>query len=286
MPSPLLEQDEFPGSSIAFALAGSHGYRIHFAAYSKEGSSRGRIAVSVVREGESAFYNAPALVSESFVRADLGPLGKVDLAYHPSGQEKTIPIKCSRDTFTYEPGTYEGIVEFKGEGGYTSARSESVPLVPLLSSFCGGGSGFGEAFDPNERGADLRGLSFAHGRRLVFQVNKNGPRAPTVFSASLKERRGGISIYRTVNGTAPPNAFHFDRRLRRAELSPPPPFSGSALLSRSPSTLFPQWSGSLAIDFPGHEVRAAGPTVHVSIRHAHFTRSSDAEVEIEAAPSD
>jgi hypothetical protein len=281
MPSPLLAQDEFPGNSAAFALAGSHGYRINFAAFSKEGSSRGRIGVSVVREGESAFYSAPALVSEAFVRADLGPLGKVDLAFHPSGREKTIPIKCSSGlTFTYEPGIYEGIVEFKGEGGYTSARAESARLVPLLSSFCGGGSGFGEAIDPNEPGADLRGLSFAHGRRLAFQVNKNGPWAPTVFSASLKERRRGISIYRTVSGTAPPGAFHFDRRLRRAELSPPPPFSGSALLVRSSSTIFPRWSGSLAINFPGHEVHAAGPTVHVSIRHAHFTRSSDADVEI------
>jgi hypothetical protein len=286
MPSPLLAQDEFPGNSAAFALAGSHGYRINFAAYSKEGSSRGRIAVSVVREGESAFYNAPALVSEAYVRADLGPLGKVDLAFHPSGRQKTIPVKCSRDTFTYEPGTYEGVVEFKGEDGYTSARSENVPLVPLLSSFCGGGSGFGEAFDSDEPGADLRGLSFAHGRRLAFQVNKNGPRAPTVFSASLRERHGAISIYRTVSGTAPASAFHFDRHLRRAELSPPPPFSGSALLVRSSSTLFPRWSGNLSIDFPGHEVHAAGLTVHVSIRHAHFTRSSSAEVEIEAAPSD
>ncbi|MGN6256759.1 MAG: hypothetical protein ACTHN3_03275 [Solirubrobacterales bacterium] len=58
------------------------------------------------------------------------------------------------------------------------------------------------------------------------------------------------------------------------------PFSGSAALVRNSSSLFPRWRGDLTIDFPGREVHAAGPTVHVSIRHAHFTRSGDAEVEV------
>ena len=280
-PVPLLTQDEFPGSSAGFALDGSGGYRIAVSAYSSRSDGTGKILFAVSRKGEAASYVAPAIVSDSFVQADLGSLGRVDLALHGSGREKTIPIKCSRETFTYEPGVYEGVVEFHGEEGFTRARAAAVPMAPLFSSFCGGGGGFGESFDPDEPGADLRGLSFAHGRRLAFQVNKNGPRAPTIFSASLKERREGISIYRTVSGTAPPGAFHFDRRLRRARLAPPPPFSGTASLLRTPeAALFPRWTGNLTIEFPGHDVPVTGPTVHVSIRHAHFIRSGDADVEI------
>jgi hypothetical protein len=276
-----LSQDEF-GPVAVFHLTGSHGYRIDVTAFGGSEGRQGRIFVSVSRPGESADYAAPAIVSDAFVQADLGALGKVDLAVRGSGREKTVPVKCSRESIAYEPGSYEGIVEFNGEGGYTSVSAARVPIAPLYSSFCGRGGGYGESFGPAEPGADLRGLSFAQGRRLVFQVNKNSPKARTVFSASLKERHAGISIYRTLSGTAPPGAFRFDRRLRHAELAPPSPFSGSASLVRDSTALFPRWTGDLTIDFPGRKVHAAGPEVHVSIRHAHFIRSNSADVEIGA----
>jgi hypothetical protein len=234
----------------------------------------------VFKNGSFASYTTDAIVSDAYVRADLGGLGKVDLAVHHSGVEKTVPIKCSRHSFTYEPVSYEGIVEFRGEQGYTEARAKSVAEIPLFSSFCNTGGGWGEAIGAGEPGADLRGISYAHGRALKFQINKNGPRAPTVFQASLKEQRHGISIYRELSGSASAAAFHFAPDLRQATLTPPPPFSGSATLLRTSRRLFPRWSGDLAIHFPGRTVRAAGPTIHVTIRHAHFTRSSSANVEV------
>lgn len=273
-------ESEFPGFSASFHLEGTHGYRIDVFAYSHSEGGHGRIFIGVTRGRESAFYNAPAILSDAFLRADLGTLGKIDLAFHTVGGEKTIPIKCSHHTFTYQPGLYEGLVEFNGEEGFTRARATSVPLDPLFGSICGSGSGYGEAFGPSEPGADLRGLSFAHGRALSFEVKKNGPKARTFFEASLRERRGGISIRRSVSGAAPANAFVFDRSLRRAEPAPPAPFTGSAFLLHSPGTLFPSWKGSLAIEFPGHKVRAAGPSVHVSIRHVHFTQSGNGTAEI------
>ncbi len=277
---PRIAEDEIPFTAAAFSLQGSNGYRLRFGAYSRRSDGKGRVFVTALKKGRFASYSADGIVSDTYVRADLGGLGKVDLTIIHSGKEKTVSVKCSHDSFTYEPVSYEGIVEFRGEGGYTEAQAESVAATPLFSSFCGGGSGYGETIGPGEPGADLRGSSYAHGRAFKFQVNKNGPHLRTVYQASLKERRQGISIYRELQGSAPAAAFRFDRRLRQATLAPPAPFSGSASLLRTPHKLFPRWSGDLAIHFPGRTVHAAGPAIHVTIRHAHYTQSNEANVEV------
>jgi hypothetical protein len=179
---------------------------------------------------------------------------------------------------TYEPATYEGLIEFNGEEGYTRARVNRVAALPVWLLFLSGrgicGGGYGESIGSDEPGARLRGVSFGHRRSLSFQVNKNGPKAATVFTASLKERRNGIRIDRERHGSAPASAFHFDPLLRTATLSPPSPFSGTASLTRSKNSFGPTWTGNLALDFPGHSaVPIAGPGIHVSLVHARFTRS-------------
>lgn len=275
---------EFPGYLASFRLDGSNGYSIEINAYSIPQEEEERIFISVARKGSSAFYSAPVRMTATTITADLGSLGTVDLHLNPSGRKRTIPIKCGKgDTFTYEPGTYEGILEFKGEEGYTTVSESRLPLRPQLTSFCGGGSGYGEARGPGLPGARLHGISFAHGRILTFQVNKNGPQARAVFTASLGERRDGIKIRREVQGVAPSSAFHYAEDLHTATLSPPAPFSGSASASRSQNAVLPLWRGNLALDFPGRAHTAlAGPSVHVSLVHAHFTRSHSSSIGVGA----
>ena len=278
-----LDASEFPGYSTVFQLKGSNGYAIWVYAYSIPLYEEEGIAIAAIGKGAAAYYGAPVQMTPTTISADLGSLGKVDLRLNPSGRQKTIPIKCSGgDTFTYEPGTYEGVLEFKGEEGYTKIRETRARLRPLLSSYCGGGSGSGESIGDGEPGARLRGLSFADGRALSFQVNKNRPAGvPTVFEASLRERHGAVRIYREVQGTAAPAAFRFDRDLKTATLSPPAPFSGSATLSRNRNSVNPIWTGNLALDFPGRSnVPLAGPSVHVSLVHARFNCGSDGEVTV------
>jgi hypothetical protein len=273
-------EGEVPGTAMAFELDARNGYSIFIGAfsglYTGQDGGAGEVGVSVFREGGDGFavYGAPATVSDAFVKADLGPFGRVDLARRPSGRQRTIPVRCSGgDTYTYEPATLEGIVAFRGEGGYTGGRATQVRLLPLLSSFCGRGSGRGESIGSGETGARIRGISYSHGRRLSFQVNKNHPRGRAMFSAEIRERRQGISIYRSAEGWIPAPSFRFDHHLRSATLNPPSPFSGSASLHRSPNSVGPRWRGDLAIDFPGRKVRLAGPGVHVSLVHACFTLS-------------
>jgi hypothetical protein len=279
-PLPVAARAEFLGYSAGFRLQGTNGYLIGIGGFSERPDGRGRVYVGVVRKGENgsgAFYTAPATVSEDFFKADLGPFGRVDLALHPSGREREIHIKCSKENYPFESGVYEGVVEFEGEGGYTRVAATRIPFQPPVTSFCGGVSGKGESRGPGLAGARLQGLSFSHGRRLSFQVNKNHPRRGRVpFSATLSERHEGIRIQRSVEGFAPADSFHFDSSLRSAELSLPSPFSGSATLRRRPSSVTPSWTGDLSLDFIGHpDVHLAGPGVFVSLVHACFVYSGD-----------
>lgn len=271
------DESDFPGQAVEFKLEGSNGYTIYFGAYSDpyiEGNdSRSELGLGILREGDSgvASYRTHAIVSESYIKADLGPYGKVDLVRRPSGRKRTIPVRCTGgDTFTYEPALYEGIVEFRGEHGYTGVEATQVRALPLISSFCGSGSGRGESRSSEERGARLKGTSYAHGRTLKFQVNKNHKRGRALFEAEIRERRDGVSIYRAVEGWLPPASFRYDPDLETATLSPPQPFSGSASLNRVPNSVTALWGGDLAIHFPGRTARLAGPGMNVSLVHACF----------------
>jgi hypothetical protein len=266
-----------------FRLNGSHGYSISVIAFSEGEDHGGTIDFTASRHGASVFYSAPASVTTDAIHADLGGIGKVDVVRHPSGLEKTVHLKCLGGSQTYEPGIYEGVIEFNGEEGYTRAREDRVAQLPAWLVFAAHGacgSGSGESSGPGEPGARLRGASFEHGRALSFQVNKNSPKARTVFTASLKERRGGIRIDRRLSGEASPSAFRFDQNLRTATLSPRAPFSGSASVSRSKDSFPPIWKGDLKLAFPGRSVPLAGSGIHVSLVHARFTRSRGPKAEI------
>jgi hypothetical protein len=270
--------------ATGFRLHGSNDYVISAVAYSEGDGSQGVIDLTASRHGASVFYQAPASVTADSIRADLGSIGKVDVVRHPSGRQETVHPKCLGGAWTYEPGTYEGVIEFNGEESYTRAKASRVAELPdwlMYADHGPCGSGYGEVSGPGEPGARLRGVSYAHGRSLSFQVNKNSSKARTVFKASLKERRGGIRIDWELAGAGPPGAFRFDSRLRTATLSPGAPFSGSASLSHSRNSFSPTWTGGLKLAFPGHsDVSLAGSDVHVSLVHARFTRSSGSHIGI------
>jgi hypothetical protein len=273
---------ELPAVETGFVLHGSHGFSIYATAYANRNG--GTIEIFVGRRRESVNYRAPAIVTPEELSADLGTLGRIDVVRHPSGRKREVHPKCLGGSETYEPATYEGIIEFDGEEGYTRAHEVNVPQIPAWLVFtrhagsCSGG--YGESSGPGEHGARLRGVSYEGGRNLSFQVNKNGRHTKALYEAQLAERRNGVRILRKLSGTAPANAFRFDSALRSATLSLPTPFSGSASLTRSRDSFSPLWSGDLKLDFPGRsDLPLAGTGVHVSLVHAHFTRSHGSHAE-------
>jgi hypothetical protein len=262
----------FEPAVFALRLAGSDGYTITIGAFSERPDGRGDVAVTVSRPGASASYATEGTVTTGSINADFSPLGHIDVVLKPSGRTVRIHASCGQYTEIFEPGEFEGTIDFRGEDGYTTATASGAPLIPEVRALGGCGNGYGESLGRGIRGARLKGVSFADGRILTFQVNKNRAEGRTLYSASLKERRDGMKIFREVKGLVGPGAFRFDRRLRKATLAPPAPFAGTASTSRSADSVSPLWRGSLTLDFPGHRnFPLAGPDVHVSLNHARRT---------------
>lgn len=259
-------------------LDASKGFHIGLSAFSGALGIPAHASIGVETKRSAALYRAPAKVTATSIQADFGPFGKVDLVMRGSGREKTGPIRCGRgQKYYYEPGVWEGVVEFRGEAGYVHSRATSLPVRPFITSYCGSGSGRGESRGGDGPGARLKGVSYAHGRVLSFQVNKNHARGKALFEAQLKERRDGVAIYRFADGWLPSSTFRYDPDLRTATLSPPAPFSGSAILTRTRNSVPPLWSGDLALEFPGRKVSLASPGVNVNLVHACFQLFDKAE---------
>jgi len=70
--------------------------------------------------------------------------------------------------------------------------------------------------------------------------------------------RPPLTIYRQVSVPAPASTFR-DAHPERLNLSPPPPFSGTGTLARTPESVF-TWGGDLSVQFPGLDpIPLAGP---------------------------
>src|SRR5262249_27695548 len=92
-------------------------------------------------------YRAFAVITENSVRADLGPYGMIDVVLNRSGWERTVRWPCGGRRETYEPATYVGTIEFRGDESFSRARQASAPLLPFAAQLpddCDG-SGSGEA---------------------------------------------------------------------------------------------------------------------------------------------
>jgi hypothetical protein len=151
-----------------------------------------------------------------------------------------------------------------------AARSCSAPSASAKGSVTGSGI----------PGARLKGVSFAHGRVLRFQFNKNHQHTKVVFDASLHERRGDVTIFREVQGTVGSGAFLYTKDLRTVALHPPAPFSGDATAHRDPNSFMRTLGGDLELHFSGRTVALTGPAVPISVVHARFTRSNDSSVSV------
>jgi hypothetical protein len=241
--------------AFAFKLEGSNGYSIVAFAANERADGRGGIVLFVGRRNEGATYVAPALLTATSVKADLGPLGKVSLEVTPSGKEKRLRSSCGdeSETATYEPQRFRGGFEFHGEEGFTDAVS-AAPLeytaffFRLVCAATGNGESSGATF-PGAR-LRLRLHSRAGAFHLNLQANKNRPRAGSRFEVEVREKRGEVSISRRTSTWAGAEAFRYDPLLSTATLDPPAPFSGSAGFRRG-AAVPNRWTGNLTVDLPG-----------------------------------
>jgi len=253
----------------AFKLKASNGFSIFaFGMPAREGRPSS-IGISVTGRRSEAFYAAPATITGTSIQADLGKLGAIDVTFHPSGEPESPRSPCGEKPFTFDSGSYEGTIVFRGEEGYTSVEATSAHgnIDFLLNLVCPGSSGGGSG--PHAPGAELN--AYADGTRWGprLTVIKNRPTAPTHLEAGIGEEREGISIARYVNAIVPARAFKYDEDVQMAVVRPPAPFKGVAhFRRRKPAN---RWYGNLRVDFPGRSgVRLTGRHGRASLVHAHW----------------
>lgn len=247
---------ETPFPPGGFRLPASNGYLLH--ALSFDGDPHGEhdeLILFFGRKGEGATYFAlhQVKVTETTISADLGRLGSIDLHFVPSGRNKEAHPSCEpRQSIEYDSGYYEGRIDFDGEEGFTvvHATRAAGELQLGLNLICPGGS-INEGFGGHAPGARLHVRRRWPGGSVELQARKNSPSRPARLEASIEERQGGLSTFRSVVVTGAPGAFDYDVPAQVARLAPPPPFSGAAHFDRSgkgPGRLH----GGLSVDFPGH----------------------------------
>jgi hypothetical protein len=158
-----------------FKLRASGGYSILVAGGLAHGKHPAVVLVFVSGPGGEVTYSARATtVSATSVKADLGALGRIDVAYSPSGRTKTAKSSCGGGPLRYDAGFFEGTIDFTGEEGYTEVTATRAPVDPqfFLDFVCPGDVG-PTGSGPGLPGAELRvrprgggdGVSFVAHRR-------------------------------------------------------------------------------------------------------------------------
>lgn len=253
-----------------FVVAGTNGYRVLVA-----GTPRAVRLVAWRGHATAQYIATAGRADESGIEASFGRLGSVSVRFRASGRKAAKPppgdlqgcrsVGESLDRL----GVFVGRIDFRGEHGFTRLRLRraSGRAAPSRTLSCPRKTARGTrkpAVDP--RAPRIRAVSFLgsfyvgagafsesglNDKQLPLGIAKLRP-GGVPFSAEVSELRGGLLINRVVVARGPRASFTSDIPQRTGTISPPSPFKGTASLSNCPS---PSWRGSLAVSFPGREVR-------------------------------
>lgn len=247
---------------IGFKLEASDGYSVEVRG---EGDK-----VWAIVEGHRglAFYEVPGRSSPSGIWATFGSLGKVAMKFTPARIKRHDPPRgCEGKQRVVASGFFVGAFEFKGERGYTRARTRRArgDLYASPPWKCGRPAGVGErpvqVFGPSRTESTLLDAIARRGK-LRFDALRSpgqfGIEESTLFTAVLVERRGRLTVSRLAGVRTGPSTFLFDEDLNAATVKPPRPFFGEASFSRDMQGRA-SWEGSLGVSLPGAEdIRLAG----------------------------
>jgi hypothetical protein len=247
------------GFDLKFQFTASDGYKMTVAGYDATAT------INATKPGRShdrawSTYIARGKVSPTAIDASFGPLGNVDMRFHPSGgvrYGKRHKDCIGPDRYTIQPGVFAGSLRFRGEGGYTAANVRRVKGKVVTPRFLNCLDSFFEEFErirhhkpPANKPKVTRLSAFMRSglTAVLFGVSKRQQR--TGYLAEIEQTVGSLGIFRGVFVHASPATFVADNALSLAGVTPPAPFSGSASFQRGP-TGAKSWTGPLAVSFPG-----------------------------------
>jgi hypothetical protein len=279
---------------IEFSLPSSNGYRI--TVIGEVGASRSApddVTLSVSKGHAGVDYLGHGRLTSTRMTASFGRFGRFSLRFRPSGKVRRVkvPSSCVKGrpplltarppVVTARLGTFVGTIRFEGEGDYSGVLAHHAdgglgdPLAIKSKLECeGGGTPAARRREaqivhltatPKESGG---GASFGAWAGPAFPFDKEERAAAGgtyTFLALAGEKAKGVDIIRTAATSAPSGDFVFDNAFSSATLTPPAPFSGSAIFQRNADGTI-SWTGSLAVSFPGMpDVPLVGPQFETTL---------------------
>jgi len=244
-------------------LQGSDGYSIHISS-----GPRRHLTLEVSKEGFSASYTTQDfLAATDGVKAQLQGLGTVSVRFHPRGPVRHPAVPgCGKKRPAVQPGLVRGTIRFAGERDYVRVEADEAEasIEELKNRSCRYQGNID--FDPRER--DWVSKFTAGGDGVFFLARRYEPGAfetgDALYFAEMGElfrKAPGVPwllIYREIKVPAPASTFQ-DAHPEHLTISPPPPFSGTGTLGRTPESVF-TWKGDLSLQFPGLDpIPLAGP---------------------------
>jgi hypothetical protein len=248
------------GSFASLTASGDHGSSQYFGQHGQD----------------SGFGNQKRMVS------DLGSRGGYELRFHRKKTKMIDPPNgCPGKPAKAWIGVWKGQINFRGEGGYTSvhatrAHGRVVPKhswwPPCYHQVKGTFLDFyGEGPSPGFPTLHFTALKPDGGATPTFTALLASEPVPAT-GATVTARRQVA-----VNGTS--GQFTFNDALTSAQVNPPAPFSGSPSCSDpNGAPGYDHWSGSLAVDFPGHPdyaISMPGWTSGGCVAHGKFIQPPD-----------
>jgi len=249
---------------IDIDLDGTNGYSIHVSV-----NPRRHLILQVTKEEFSAEYmTRDVLADTDRVKAKLRGLGAISVRFHPRGPVRHPSLPgCSKKRPRLQPGVVRGTIRFVAEREYTqvSVSEAEAAIEEPASWFCR----YGVKFEPNPRERDWVSKFSARGEGVYLLARKYRPGAvdggQVLYWAETGEAfeaasgRAPLTIYRHVRVPAHVSTFR-DAHPEHLTVSPPPPFTGTGALTRTPESVF-RWRGDLSVQFPGLDsIPLTGPS--------------------------
>lgn len=252
-----------PFRFASFSVAATHGYRLHVFGYSSD-----QVGILVEKGSTSANYTVTGTVTDTLIRGRFGKLGRVSMRLDPRARTKTEENEpgCKGAAGIAREGRFTGVIRFRGEEGYTTARAESASgfAVRGFRLVC-------KRRQPRNGGKQRKeppAISLnATSRRSPlapwFTVYKQEPDSPVrpgdmgfedaFYMARTGELRPNMAIVRSASVQAAPETFAVSPLgdvPTTASVAPPPPFSGTASYEKAADGTL-TWTGDLAVELPG-----------------------------------
>jgi hypothetical protein len=224
-------------------------------------------------------YRVAGRASSGLLKADFGPLGRVDLKLNLTPQplprflrpeRSRKDRRCQGKNPVEMRGGYRGVVEFAGDPSVPDVAVDqgSASLSHNFRRVCKPlrlGPAAGDSPDIGIRLNLLSARAHGGGRTTTFEAAQIG--VPSLFvlgiaTGSVHERLDRVRIIRSAVEIVESSDLHFSpltKAVQRVGVRPPPPFTGRAsYLGRRNVT--GTWTGDLAVRLPGAgTVALAGP---------------------------